>query len=139
MQQYDCDAVREAILLVPTHQCKTLRMLATAIGIPKSTLHSMKQDKKDSVIVLHSNALKPHLQDHHKFARVLYSVANLDLDTEDYFSLFNSIHIDEKWGGLQKSNCTCTLCQVRCLHHEELVTRATAKCDFQSIEERAHD
>ena len=97
MQQHDRDAIREAILLVPTHQRRTLRTLASAIGIPLSTLHSLKQDKTDSVILSHSNALKPHLQDHHKFARVLYAVANLDLDTEEYSSYFNSIHIDEKW------------------------------------------
>ena len=45
MQQHDRDAIREAILLVPMHQRRTLRTLASAIGIPLSTLHSLKQDK----------------------------------------------------------------------------------------------
>jgi hypothetical protein len=57
----------------------------------------MKQDKEDSVILSHSNALKPHLEDHHKFARVLYSISNLDLDTEEYADYFDSVHVDEKW------------------------------------------
>jgi DNA-binding Xre family transcriptional regulator len=96
-QKYDRDAVREAIALVPIEKRKTLRKLSAATGIPLSSLHAMKQDKEDSVILSHSNALKPHLEDHHKFARVLYSISNLDLDTEEYADYFDSVHVDEKW------------------------------------------
>ncbi len=42
-QKYDRDAVREAILLVQMHQCKTLWTLATTIGIPKSTFDEAGQ------------------------------------------------------------------------------------------------
>jgi hypothetical protein len=83
--------VKEAIALVPIEQRKTLRKLKAATGIPLSTLHAMKEDKEDSVICSHWNALKPHLQDHHKFARVLYTVANLDLDTDEFSAYFNFI------------------------------------------------
>ena len=78
-QKYDCDEVRAAILLVPTHKKRTLHKLASAIGIPLGTLHRMKMED-DKVIAPHSNAIRPHLQDHHQFARALYSVANLDID-----------------------------------------------------------
>ena len=37
------------------------------------------------------------LDDHHQFPRVLYSVANLDLDSEQYHDYFDSVHLDEKW------------------------------------------
>jgi hypothetical protein len=52
---------------------------ASAIGIPHGTLHRMKEDKNDNVIVPHSNAIMPHLHEHHQLARVLNSVANLDI------------------------------------------------------------
>jgi hypothetical protein len=71
-QKYNYDEVREAILLVvPKHRKRSLCKLASAIGIAFSTLHRMKQDKDDNVIAPHSLAVRPHLQDHHQFARVL--------------------------------------------------------------------
>ena len=56
-QKWNRDDVREAVKTVPTHQRKTLRKLGSALGIPKSTLHVMKQSKIDCVIVPHSNAI----------------------------------------------------------------------------------
>jgi hypothetical protein len=41
--------VREAVKLVPLAKRGTIRTLATALGIPKSTLHAMKCDKHDPV------------------------------------------------------------------------------------------
>jgi transposase-like protein len=41
---------RQAILLVPTHRRKTIRKLASALGMAKSTLHVMKQCKIDCAI-----------------------------------------------------------------------------------------
>ena len=58
-QKYDRDKVRAAILLVPSHRRRTLRKLASAIGIPLVTLHRMKQDKEDNAIIPHSNAVRP--------------------------------------------------------------------------------
>ena len=44
--------------------------------IPLTSLHRMKQDKMDAVIVPHTNAItKPHLHDDHKLARVHYSAS----------------------------------------------------------------
>jgi hypothetical protein len=57
----------------------------------------MKEDKNDNVIVPHSNALMTHLQDHHQFARVLYSVANLNIVSGQYHDYFDLVHVDEKW------------------------------------------
>jgi hypothetical protein len=72
----------------------------------------MKQDKNDNVIVAHSHALMPHLHEHHQLARVLYSVANLDIESEQYRPYFDSVHVDEKVF-LPKNSSTCTLCQVK--------------------------
>jgi hypothetical protein len=79
------------------HRNRTLWKLASAIGIPLGTLHRIKQDKNGNVIVAHSNALMPHLHGHHQLARVLYSVANLDIESEQYHPYFDSVHVDEKW------------------------------------------
>jgi hypothetical protein len=56
----------------------------------------MKADQDDCVIVPHSNALKPILDNHHKFARVLYAIVNLNLGTEEFHDYFDSVHVDEK-------------------------------------------
>jgi hypothetical protein len=79
------------------HRKRTLCKLASAIGIPLGTLHRMKQDKDNNAIAPHSNAVRSHLQDHHQFARVLYSVANLDIESGEYHDYFDSVHVDEKW------------------------------------------
>jgi hypothetical protein len=94
---YDRNAIREAILEVPINKRKTLRKLAAAIGVSHSTLARMKNDHDDCVIRPHSNAIKPTLEGHHKFARVLYAVAHMNLDMETYHHYYDFVHVDEKW------------------------------------------
>jgi hypothetical protein len=88
-QKYNRDEAREAILLVPLHMRKTLRKLASSIGILVSTVHRMKTDPLDNVIVPHSNAIKPFLHDYHLVARVFYTASNLDLEDSHYRATFN--------------------------------------------------
>jgi hypothetical protein len=57
----------------------------------------MKEDRDDCVICSHSNAIKPALDDHHKFARVLYELSNMNLDNENYHDYYNSVHVNEIW------------------------------------------
>jgi hypothetical protein len=64
---------------------RNLWMIAGSIGVPIATFHQMKADRDGCVIVSHSNAIKPTLDEYHKFARALYSTANLNLSTEEYF------------------------------------------------------
>jgi hypothetical protein len=52
-QKYESEEVREAILLVLLHKRKTLRKLASSIRIPLGTLHQMKTDPLNNVIVPH--------------------------------------------------------------------------------------
>jgi hypothetical protein len=40
---------------------------------------------------------KPILDEHHKFARVLYPIANLKLGREEFHNYFDLIHVNEKW------------------------------------------
>jgi hypothetical protein len=95
-QKYNRDEVREAILLVPLHKRKTLRKLASSLGIPTSTVHRMKTDPLDNVIVPHSNVIKRRLHHYHLAARVFYTASNLDLEDSHYHGSFNLVHIDEK-------------------------------------------
>jgi hypothetical protein len=70
---------------------------ASAIGVPCTSLHRMKVDKNDSVIVPHSNAIKPAPNEPHKFARVLCALSNLNLDAEEHHDFYDLVHVDEKW------------------------------------------
>jgi hypothetical protein len=108
-QKYNSDEVRAAILLVPIHRKRTLCKLASEIGIPLGILHCMKDGEHDNVIAPYSNALMPHLQDHHQFARVLYSGANLDILSGQYHDYFDSVHMDEKWLFLTKAQLSLYL------------------------------
>jgi hypothetical protein len=43
----------------------------------------MKDAPDECVTIPHIDAIKPTLDEHHKLARVLYAIANLNLDTEE--------------------------------------------------------
>ena len=60
------DDVREAVKALPLHLRRTFRSMATALEIPKTTLHRMKEDKMDMVIMPCSIAVKPLLTEVHK-------------------------------------------------------------------------
>jgi hypothetical protein len=109
-QKYDRDEVRDAIRQVPLNKRNTLRRLAVSIGLLLTTVHRMKEDPLDSVIVPHSNAIKPQTHDYHQLARVLYAVENLDLEDLRYRASFNSVHIDEKCFFLNRSSTKFISC-----------------------------
>ena len=95
--KWNRDEVRDAVREVPFQSKRNLRCLSAALGIPLTSLHRMKEDKMDAVIVPHTNAVKPHLHDHHKLARVFYSVSKLDLAVDKWTDFYDSVHVDEKW------------------------------------------
>jgi hypothetical protein len=125
-QKYDRDDVREAILRVPREDRGPLRKIAAAIGLSTTSLHGMKEDQDGCVICPHWNAIKPALDDHHKFARVLYAVANMNLDHETYHDYFNSVHVNKKWFFQQSWLYLRILCPARRLPKEHLDTRVTS-------------
>ena len=97
-RKWDREEVRQRIKDAPTHLRRSLRKLATATGIPKSTLHNMKE-KEDDVIRPHSNAIKPTLTETNKLTRLLYCSEHI-IPGEDswvYDDYYNSVHVDEKW------------------------------------------
>jgi hypothetical protein len=91
------DDVREAVKTLPLHQKRTIRSIATALEIPKTTVHRMKQDKLDTVIMTRSIAVKPCLTELHKMQRVLFAASKLTEPENHFHHFYDSIHIDEKW------------------------------------------
>ena len=75
----------------------TLRDLANAIGISKTTLHTRL---KEGYFLRHTNDLKFSLTDENKKARVQYYLSMLDNNIPaqpTFLSMYNLVYIDEKW------------------------------------------
>jgi hypothetical protein len=85
------------VKLIPLFQRRTIRDLAAALGIPKSTLFAMKCDKDDPEIMSCTSALKPALTAEHELLRVSLCLTKMDPVTRLYDDYDQSIHVDEKW------------------------------------------
>jgi hypothetical protein len=96
-QKWNHDEVREAVALIPLFRRRTIRDLAHALGIPKSTLWDLKQDKDDPVIIACTSALKPFLTEQHKLLRVTFCLTKIDPVTREYDDFFQAVRLDEKW------------------------------------------
>lgn len=96
-KKWDPEAIRDAIREIPLHKRRTIRDLAEALGIPKSTLFDLKNDKDNPVIMPHSSALRPLLAEHHKLMRTLFCITKLNPDNNLYDDFYQCVHIDEKW------------------------------------------
>ena len=83
---------------VPLQLRGTLRSFASALGIPKSTLHRML---KSGMLRRHSNTLKPLLKEENKKSRLQWCLSMLDPHTlpnePKFVDMRNIVHIDEKW------------------------------------------
>ncbi|XP_057796058.1 uncharacterized protein LOC131012156 [Salvia miltiorrhiza] len=83
----------------------TLRCMSTHLGVSKSLLHQWVKEKK---LKPHTNAIKPFLTTQNKLCRLRWSLKQLSGVSEDGFipfqSMYNTIHIDEKWFYLTKTN-----------------------------------
>jgi hypothetical protein len=76
-QQWICQDVRDAVLLLPLNQRRTIRLIASALEIPNSSVFRMRRDPNDVVIMPKTIALQPILTDVHKLQRVLFAVTKL--------------------------------------------------------------
>ncbi|EEE54315.1 hypothetical protein OsJ_01270 [Oryza sativa Japonica Group] len=95
------------IAAIPLHQRSTIRSLAQALGVSKSTLHRWF---KEGLIRRHSNSLKPYLKEANKKERLQWCVSMLDPHTlpnnPKFIEMENIIHIDEKWFNASKKEKT---------------------------------
>jgi DNA-binding transcriptional regulator YhcF (GntR family) len=92
---------------IPLHRRCTIRSLAHALGMNKSTVHKMF---KDGFLRRHSNSLKPYLREENKKERLRWCVSMLDehtLQTQPKFKeMKNIIHQDEKWFNATRNHVT---------------------------------
>ena len=95
--KWNTDEFREAVKDVPICQRRSLRLLSGALQIPLTTLHRMKQQRDDPVIMPHTSVLKPLLTPEHQFQRVCYSVMHLNAEDHKYDGFYQHVHVDEKW------------------------------------------
>jgi hypothetical protein len=97
-QQWICQDVCDAVLLLPLNQRSTIRLIASALEIPKSSVFRMRRDPNDVVIMPNAIALQPSLSDVQKVQRVLFAVSKLNQVKDHHFHPFyDSIHVDKKW------------------------------------------
>ncbi|KAL2936901.1 Aminopeptidase C [Bienertia sinuspersici] len=93
----------ERLTEVPRRKRTTLRSLAIALNMCKSTLHKMVNRGE---IRTHTNPIKPELTFTHKYERMQWCVKSIipqTIHTVPRFHLLqNLIHVDEKWFMMSK-------------------------------------
>lgn len=89
--------VKQAVKELPIHRRRSLRCISGSLRIPLTSLHRMKQNADDPVIVPHTNSLKPILTAEHQFQRVCYAVMHLNEHDRKYDGFYQHVHVDEKW------------------------------------------
>ena len=94
-QKWNHEEVREAVRLLPLFQRKTVSDLAAALKIPKSTVHLMKMDSDDLVIMPCKSLLKPVLTEQHKLLRVCFCAAKINPTTLMFDDFYQSVHVDK--------------------------------------------
>lgn len=98
-QLYDREEVAEALAELPINERRTIRAMAAALGIPKSTLHNIKEEDND-YIMPHSNRLKPYLTEENKQTRLMYAALEAQRKPSGGFVFHHGddvVHVDEKW------------------------------------------
>jgi hypothetical protein len=90
---------------IPLNRRGTIRPLAYALGISKSSVHRLF---KEGLLRRHSNALRPYLKEENKKARLQWVLSKLDANTlpnnPKFVDMKNIIHSNEKWfNGTQKN------------------------------------
>lgn len=88
----------DAIEAIPHEERTTLRCLAVALNMKRSTVHRRLKEKE---FRRHTSDLKPSLNVDNMKARVLYSLMHLEPSSLPHKPTFkagyNVVHIDEKW------------------------------------------
>jgi hypothetical protein len=97
---YSSAEIGRAIEALPFAKRRCIRGMAQELGMSKSSLGRMIQDKDASgndIIARHSNSLLPLLLPEHKIARVFYAYSKLSRETGLYSAYDQDVHVDEKW------------------------------------------
>ena len=110
------------IMAIPLRRRTNIRSLSSEMKVSKSTLH---RRIKEGAIRPHSNALKPQLTDQNKQVRLNFCLSMLEPESLNsnptFMSMFNVVHIDEKWFYMTKE------CEKYYLHPQEEEPLRTCK------------
>lgn len=95
----------QRIVDVPFHRRTTLRTLGEALGVNYVSLY---RRVKEGLLRRHTNALKPHLKEETKIARLQFCLSMLEthslLNEPKFVDIYNIVHIDEKWFYMTKKS-----------------------------------
>ncbi|XP_027074399.2 uncharacterized protein [Coffea arabica] len=109
-------------MAIPLRRRTNIRSLSSEMKVSKSTLH---RRIKEGAIRPHSNALKPQLTDQNKQVRLNFCLSMLEPESLNsnptFMSMFNVVHIDEKWFYMTKE------CEKYYLHPQEEEPLRTCK------------
>lgn len=97
------DKVRE----VPVEQRGSIRALASAVGIPKTTLFELLREDPSPVRAL--NSIKPALTDRNKLERLRYCHAKLRANGL-FDNMYNMVHVNVKWFALPRDKKVRVMC-----------------------------
>lgn len=86
---------------IPFSRRTTLRSMAAASGIPRSTLGRLV---KEGAIRPHSNSIKPLLTNCNKIARLQFCLSMLQPSSNSFHDMYDVIHVDEKWFYMTKAS-----------------------------------
>ncbi|KAE9113484.1 hypothetical protein PF005_g10499 [Phytophthora fragariae] len=93
----DWSAELERVKEIPLAQRGSIRALATAVGIPKTTLYELlKEDGKPTI-----NSIKPSLTDKNKLERLRYCSSKVRPNGL-FDDMHNVVHINMKWFSLPR-------------------------------------
>lgn len=94
----DVSVIQSKVSKLSLIERKTLRSMASASGIPKSTLH---RARKNGALLRHSSSTKPKLTDAHKMKRMQFALSFVRYSRHssqyEFHNMFDTVHIDEKW------------------------------------------
>lgn len=100
-QKVEIDVSRVAN--IPKRRRKTIRSLAYALDMSKTTLHKRV---KEGALRKHTNVVKPHLTDANKIRRLNFCLSKIhpqgNLTNPLFEDMMDVVHIDEKWFFLSK-------------------------------------
>ena len=84
---------------VPMRRRQTIRSLACAISVPKSSVFRILKDQKIKRV---SSTVKPLLTPQNEMARLQFSLDEVSVESRTFYKTPQKVHIDEKWFYLSK-------------------------------------
>lgn len=103
----DWSAALDKVREIPMEQRGSIRALASAVGIPKTTLFELLREDASPNRVL--NSIKPALTDRNKVERLRYCQSKVRA-TGLFDDMFNMVHLNVKWFALPRDKKVKVMC-----------------------------